>query len=139
MPQWRTFNKCQTQTSFQYDYLIKGEDKAIWENSFCSEIGRLAQGHKDVTGKNTMFPMPKSAFPPNKRVTYGRLACDVRPQKKETHRVRLTAGGQFNCLQWHYKCAYSSNTNYQNPFELSSFNTKCQIFNPRHKGLLFKL
>ena len=81
--------------SFRYDHLIKGEDKAIWENSFCREIGRLAQGHKDVKGKNTIFPIARSAVPPKKRVTHGRLVCDIRPQKKETHRVRLTAGGNL--------------------------------------------
>jgi hypothetical protein len=27
------------------------------------------------------------------QITYGGLVCDIRPQKKEKHRVRLTVGG----------------------------------------------
>ena len=34
-------------------------------------------------------------MPPNKRVTYARLVCAIHPQKVETHRVRLTAGGNL--------------------------------------------
>ena len=78
---------------FRYDHLIQGPDRQIWEQSFCREIGRLAQGYKDVKGKNTIFPIPKSKVPTNKRATYGRLVCDIRSHKAETHRVRLTAGG----------------------------------------------
>ena len=81
--------------SFRYDHLVKSKDGAIWERAFCREIGRLAQGYKDVIGMNTIFPIRRSKVPRNKRVTYGRLVCDIRPQKVETHRVRLTAGGNL--------------------------------------------
>jgi hypothetical protein len=30
--------------------------------------------------------------PRARQITYGRLVCDIRPQKKEMHRVRLTVG-----------------------------------------------
>ena len=56
---------------FWYNHLIKGEDKDIWQNSFCREIGCLTQGYKDVKGKNTIFLIAKSAVPSNKQVTYG--------------------------------------------------------------------
>ena len=41
--------------SFRCDHLIKGEDKDVWQNSFCREIGCLAQGCKDVEGKTLYF------------------------------------------------------------------------------------
>jgi len=81
--------------SFWYDHLIKGQDGLIWEWAFCREIGRLAQGYKDAKGMNTIFPIRRSNVPRNKHVIYGRIVCDIRPQKVETHRVRLTTGGNL--------------------------------------------
>jgi hypothetical protein len=34
-----------------------------------------------------------SEVPRNRTVTYGRLVCDICPQKSEQHRVQLTIGG----------------------------------------------
>jgi hypothetical protein len=33
--------------------------------------------------------------PTDRKVTYGRIVCTIRPQKKETHRTRLTVGGNL--------------------------------------------
>lgn len=83
----------------EYRHLIRRpQHKEIWGHSFGNEIGRLAQGMKDrVKGTDTMnfihkYEVPQDRF---KDVTYGRIVCDVRPQKEETHRTRITVGGNL--------------------------------------------
>ena len=46
-------------------------------------------------GTNTIFFIRKSEIPPErwKDVSYTRIVCDVRPQKAEQNRTRLTYGG----------------------------------------------
>ena len=62
-----------------------------------NEFGRLAQGLKDgrVKGTNTISFIMKNKIPHDRRkdVTYGSFSCDMKPNKTETHRIRLTAGG----------------------------------------------
>ena len=75
---------------------MKGDEKEIWEKSFANELGRLAQGvgnQIDVT--NTIFFKNKYAVLRSKKVTYGRLVCDIKEHKTETHRTRLTVGGNL--------------------------------------------
>ena len=79
----------------KYKELIKTKDKAIWERGMCNELGRLAQGFKSVKGRNTIFFIAKAKVPKGKKITYARIVCAIRPQKTETHRVRLTAGGNL--------------------------------------------
>ena len=38
---------------------------------------------------------PKSAVPTTVKVTYARLVSEIRPHKSETHRVRMTVGGNL--------------------------------------------
>jgi hypothetical protein len=66
----------------------------IWESAFANELGRLAQGIRDVIGTNTIEFIFASEIPRDRTVTYGRLVCDIRPQKTEQHGVRLTVGGE---------------------------------------------
>jgi len=40
-----------------------------------------------------MFFVNRKDVPDHKTVTYARMVCDIRPQKEETHRMRMTAGG----------------------------------------------
>ena len=79
----------------KYEELIKGPQREVWERGMCNELGRLAQGFENVEGRNTIFFIHKSKIPRNKKVTYGRIVCAIRPQKKEKHRVRLTMGGNL--------------------------------------------
>jgi hypothetical protein len=70
----------------------------MWAHSFANELGRLAQGIGNrEKGTNTICFIPHSQIPHNrcKDVTYGRICVDHRPQKKETNRTRLTAGGNL--------------------------------------------
>ena len=40
-----------------------------------------------------MFFVQRSQIPTGRKISYGNFIYDVRPQKPEIHRVRLTAGG----------------------------------------------
>ena len=48
-----------------------------------------------TAGTNTLGFVPKSMVPKRKTVTYGRLVCDIKQNKKETHYTRLTVGGNL--------------------------------------------
>jgi hypothetical protein len=59
----------------------------------------LAQGVGGrIEGSNTIFFIPRQAAPKGKIVTYGWFLVDIRPNKTETHRVRITAG--CNLMQY---------------------------------------
>lgn len=60
-----------------------------------NELGRLSKGFDNIKGNNTLHFIPKSKVPRDKRATHARIACSIRPQKSETHRARLTAGGNI--------------------------------------------
>ena len=44
-------------------------------------------------GTNTIKCITKADLTNNKQPTYGQLVCDIRIQKQETHRTRITVGG----------------------------------------------
>jgi len=78
--------------------------KQIWDTSYANELGRLCQGigqdpsspsSKRVTGTNTFRPILFQNIPADRRkdVTYPRVVCDVRPQKADPNRTRITVGG----------------------------------------------
>ena len=79
----------------EYRHLIQGPEKTTWVNSFSNELGRLFQGvgKRMPTGSETCFFIPKSGVPQGRKVTYGRIVAMIRLQKEETHRCRLTVGG----------------------------------------------
>ena len=62
-----------------------------------NRISRLAQGIDSnyPKGTNTILFISYQDIPQHKRkeVTYGRLVSSHRPLKQETHRVRMTVGG----------------------------------------------
>jgi len=64
------------------------------EKSSANEFGRLAQGVGNrIKGTSTIFFVPKSDVPfKTSKTTYGKIVCNIKPHKKETHRTRLTVG-----------------------------------------------
>ena len=46
-------------------------------------------------GTNTIFFIPKEKVPAGRTVTYGIIVAEIIPQKAETHRTRLTVGGNL--------------------------------------------
>ena len=81
----------------EFRHLIKGPDKEIWTKSLANEFGRLAQGvSKRIEGTNTMYFIPKEEVPfKTKKFTYSKIVCNIRPSKAETHRTRITVGGNL--------------------------------------------
>ena len=47
------------------------------------------------SGTNTIFFIPKEKVPAYRTVTYGIIVAKIRPKKAETHRTRLTVGGNL--------------------------------------------
>ena len=68
-----------TGASLEYRHLVKGPTKAIWENSFANEIGRLAQGFgtRIPSGTSNNFFIPKDKVPAGRTVTYGRIVSKI--------------------------------------------------------------
>ena len=79
---------------------VPGQSATVWEKSLANEFGTLANGvsTRMPTGSNTIKIISKQQVPKDRKVTYGSMVCDIRPQKAETHRVRLTVGGGSNKL-----------------------------------------
>ena len=86
----------------EYQDLVKKEKcRDTWINPLSNELGRLAQGIRDIKGTDTILFILKSAIPKDrlKEVTYGRIVVAYKPKKSEPHRSRLTEGGdRIVCL-----------------------------------------
>jgi hypothetical protein len=71
--------------------------QTIWNKSSANKFGRLAQGLPDgrVIGTNTIFFIHRDLVPKDrlKDVTYASFSCNMKPNKKEEHHTRITAGG----------------------------------------------
>jgi hypothetical protein len=65
----------------------------LFEIGLSNELGRICQGISDVAGTNTAFFIDLHNIPKDRKITYGKLVCDFKPNKTEKHRVRLTVGG----------------------------------------------
>jgi hypothetical protein len=92
--------KEETGASLEYRHIINDASTfTIWNEATANEFGRLAQGVGNrMNGSNTIFFIPRQAVPKVKIVTYGRFVVDIRPNKSEIHRVRVTVGG--NLIQY---------------------------------------
>jgi hypothetical protein len=77
----------------EYRELSQCSEGPLWQGSNAEEIGRLAQGYGTVKGTNTMFLIPISAIPKDRKATYLRVVSAMRPEKANPRRVRWTAGG----------------------------------------------
>ena len=69
----------------------------MWKKSLANEFGRLAQGVSNrIDGTSTMYFIPKEEVPfTTKKVTYPKIVCNIRPNKADTHRTRITVGGNL--------------------------------------------
>ena len=56
-------------------------------------IGMKQDGKSQVQGCDTFHFIRKNQVPKGKKVTYARFCCDIRPQKEEKNRTRMTVGG----------------------------------------------
>ncbi len=82
--------------------------KEVWDKSYANELGRLCQGvgtnpdnpsMKQINGTDTFRVIHYQEIPADRRldVTYTRVVCEVRPQKQDPNRTRITIGGNRIC------------------------------------------
>jgi hypothetical protein len=82
--------------------------KDVWDTSYADELGRLCQGigqhptrpsQQRVAGTDTFRPIQHADIPAARRheVTYTKVVCEVRPQKDDPNRTRITIGGNRIC------------------------------------------
>ena len=71
-----------------------------WDRSSANEYGRLMkgigmkrEGKSRVQGFDTFHFIRKNQVPKGKKFTYARFCCNIRPQKEEKNRTRMTVGG----------------------------------------------
>ena len=65
----------------------------IWSVALSNELGRLAQGIRDIEGNNVFDFISHLEVPADRIITYDNMVCDIRPLKTEKFRVRLAVGG----------------------------------------------
>jgi hypothetical protein len=83
-----------TSKDMQYKDLMKDPIFGpLFEIGLSNELGRIFQDIRDVAGTNTAFFIDLNNIPKDRRITYGKLVFDFKPNKTEKHRVRLTVGG----------------------------------------------
>jgi hypothetical protein len=80
--------------------------KATWDTSYTNKLGCLCQGigtgstpsSQWVSGTNTFFLIDFQDIPLHKRkeVCHTMVVCEVRPDKDDPDRTRITIGG--NCI-----------------------------------------
>ena len=63
----------------EYRHLIKVPEMRIWEISFGNKLGQFVHGIREVKGTNTVMFIPKSKVPKEKKVTYGKIDCEMKP------------------------------------------------------------
>jgi hypothetical protein len=92
----------QTKNYLNYRQLIcNSKYKEVWLKSAANKFGRLAQGIQGrVKGTDTIRFIRKDKVPPDrwKDIKYGSFTCDMKPNKEEKERTRLTAGG--DCINY---------------------------------------
>jgi hypothetical protein len=54
-----------------------------YKTGFGKELGRLCQGIRDIQGINTFFFVDLANIPKDRKITYGKLVCDYKPNKTE--------------------------------------------------------
>ena len=83
------------------DKLLKGPDRDTWTRGTANELGRLLPSGVGqsrplpdrIEGTGTIISIRKAAIPAGRHATYVNFVCAIRPQKIETHRVRMTFDG----------------------------------------------
>ena len=81
--------------------LVAGPEVPTWTCSVMNEFGRLCTGIRKtrpkadrIEGTGTMLFIAKYRIPKDRKITYLNFICSIRPEKSETHRVRLASGGE---------------------------------------------
>ena len=75
--------------------MIKVPERKFWERSFANELVQLSKGIREFKGTNTVMFILKSKVPKDKKVTYGKIVCEIKPEKEDKERTILTVGGNL--------------------------------------------
>ena len=72
--------------------IVPCQSAQTWETSLANEFGRLTYGvgSRMPICTNTINFIRRNQVPQDRKVTYGNMVCDIRPQKKENYWVRIT-------------------------------------------------
>ena len=76
----------------------KPQHKEVWGGSFGKEVGSLSQGLPSIVeGTDTLNYIFKNEIPAYrfKDITYARIVCNYRPEKKDPNRCRITVSGKL--------------------------------------------
>jgi hypothetical protein len=85
-----------TEKEMQYKDLMKDPNLGpLFEIGLSNELGRICQGIRDIAGNNTAFFIDLTSIGKDRKITYGKMVCDFKPNKNEKHRVRLPVGGDI--------------------------------------------
>ena len=83
----------------EYCHLFKHPNhKKVWSGAFGKEVGRLSQGLPGIVeGTDTLNFSFKNEISADRfiDVTYARIVCNYRPEKKDPNRCRITVGGNM--------------------------------------------
>ena len=82
----------ETGNLLEYRHLLKNpKHRDVWSKSFGTEIRRL------ITTSQTIFAIKKSNIPNDRQgdITYGRICCNYRSEKKDPYRTLITMGGNL--------------------------------------------
>ena len=140
----------------EYRELIKRpETRETWFKSLANEIGRLAQGIRDIKGMDTIFFIPKYEIPKErlKEVTYARIIVDYKPHKLEKNRLRIIAGGdRISCdydtsaptwdlttIKLHWNSVLSTPDAKYATFDISNFYLGTQMPKPEYMRMSLEL
>ena len=75
----------------KYTALLKTDEAPVWKAGMCNELGRLAQGYKDIYGNNTIYFIFKHQVPKHKKTMNSAQGCGTRNQSEWHQR----ASGRF--------------------------------------------
>jgi hypothetical protein len=83
-----------TRKEMEYSVLMKDPRlQPLWTRDFGNGCGRLFQVIRDIPGTCTCFFIELKNIPNDRKITYGKIACDYKPHKKDKELARLTFGG----------------------------------------------
>ena len=84
----------ETGATLSLKQLLCGNNNKTWKESHSDEWFRLAQGKGRVKGTETCFFVKWKTKPKHITPTYLRPVCEIRPQKENTHQIRITVSGK---------------------------------------------
>ena len=67
----------------------------IWRQGVSNELRRLMKGGDGIKGTDTMHPILKCNMRKDKKACFSRWVANIRLQKEEIYRVRMTAAGNY--------------------------------------------